>query len=248
MALPARIPGTAVEVEAVDLETSPQPEPAIEGTWPHALSQEPLLRVSDVLEVIGRQFPALTSSKLRFLDSQGLVCPFRTPGGYRLYSPADVERLKFVLRHQRDHYRPLNVIRDMLDSLDSGRLHEPVTVAEIAAAPDDYLSGEELAARGGVSGATLADLEAAGIVAPSVPDGYLPTHLDVVVAARAYLEAGGDVRAVRTLVLAARRESDRARQAAAPVKDVGAAQAARSDFGEAAIAVFSAVVRTGVEH
>ncbi len=214
-------------------------------TWPHALSHEPLLRVSDVLALVQRQFPTLTPSKLRFLDANGLVSPQRTSSGYRQYSPADVERLRFVLRQQRDHYRPLTVIREQLDSLDAGLLHEPVTLAEVGEAPDDYLTAAAVAERGGVAPETLRELEEAGIVAPSVPDGYEPAVLDIVVAAAAYLGAGGDVRALRTLVLAARREADRAEAAAAPLRRRGGgeAEAAASDFGEAAIAAFSAVVR-----
>ncbi|WP_062386763.1 transcriptional regulator FtsR [Demequina iriomotensis] len=221
------------------------PASPLVGTWPHALSHEPMLRVSDVLGLVQRQFPTLTPSKLRFLDSHGLVSPQRTPSGYRQYSPADVERLRFVLRQQRDHYRPLTVIREQLDALDAGRLHEPVTLAEIGEAPDDYLTAAQVAVRGGVSGETLAELEQAGIVAPSVPGGYAAEVLPIVVAAAAYLRAGGDVRALRTLVLAARRESDRAEAHAAPLRrrSGGEAEAAAHEFGEASIAAFSAVVR-----
>ncbi|MDN4481998.1 transcriptional regulator FtsR [Demequina lignilytica] len=223
------------------------PEPLV-GTWPHALSHEPMLRVSDVLALVQRSFPTLTTSKLRFLDSHGLVCPQRTPSGYRQYSPADVERVRFVLRQQRDHYRPLTVIKEQLDALDSGRLHEPVTLQEIGEAPSDYLSAAEVAERGGVSVDVLGELERAGLVAATVPDGYEPAVLDVVVAASAYLAAGGDVRALRTLVLAARREADRADDAAAPLRRRGGgeADARAADFGEAAIAVFSASVRLRV--
>lgn len=223
------------------------PEPLV-GTWPHALSHEPLLRVSDVLGLVQRQFPTLTTSKLRFLDSHGLVSPQRTASGYRQYSPADVERLRFVLRQQRDHYRPLTVIREQLEALDAGRLHEPVTLQEIGEAPSDYLSAAQVAERGGVGVDVLSELEQAGIVAPTVPGGYAPAVLDVVVAASAYLAAGGDVRALRTVVLAARREADRADDAAAPLrrKGGGEADARAAEFGEAAIAVFSASVRLRV--
>ena len=225
----------------------PAAEP-LTGTWPHALSHEPMLRVSDVLTVVQLQFPALSTSKLRFLDSHGLVCPRRTASGYRQYSPADVERLKFVLRQQRDHYRPLTVIKDLLEALDSGRLHEPVTLQEIGDAPSDYLSAAEVAARGAVTPEVLAEIEGAGIIAPTVPDGYEHAVVDIVVAASAYLAAGGDVRALRTLVLAARREVDRAEDAATPLRRRGGgeADARAAEFGEAAIAVFSASVRLRV--
>src|SRR5699024_1877987 len=80
------------------------------GPWPFGVSREPSMRISDVLADLGTEFPAVTSSKLRFLEERGLVEPRRTAGGYRQYSPADVERLRFVLRGQRDRYLPLKVI------------------------------------------------------------------------------------------------------------------------------------------
>ncbi|WP_062520413.1 transcriptional regulator FtsR [Demequina silvatica] len=236
---------TAASPSAAGAGGDARPVEPLSGTWPHALSHEPMLRVSDVLQLVQPQFPTLTPSKLRFLDSHGLVTPERTASGYRQYSPADVERLRFVLRQQRDHYRPLTVIREQLDALDSGRLHEPVTLTEIGEAPDDYLTATAVAERGGVTPEVLGALEEAGIVARTVPDGFEPAVLPTVVAAGAYLDAGGDVRGLRTLVLAARREADRAQAAAAPLrrKGGGEAEAAAGDFGEAAIAAFSAVVR-----
>ena len=111
------------------------PLSAPQGRWPHALPHEPNLRVSDVLALVKREFPALTTSKLRFLDTQGLVAPHRTAAGYRQYSVADVERLRFVLRQQRDHYRPLTVIAQMLADLDSGRAFEAVLPHEVSDEP-----------------------------------------------------------------------------------------------------------------
>ena len=67
------------------------------------------------------EFPDLTPSKLRFLEEQRLVSPARTESGYRKFSPADLERLRFVLSMQRDHYLPLKVIRGYLERLDAGR-------------------------------------------------------------------------------------------------------------------------------
>lgn len=238
--------------QAARRETAPsvardraQDAPVAEGTWPHALSHEPLLRVSDVLGLVQREFPTLTTSKLRFLDSHGLVCPERTPAGYRLYSHADAERLRYVLRQQRDHYRPLTVIKEHLEGLDAGRIHEPVALREVGEETDDLLTSAAVAARAGIEPELLRELEGAGLVAPTVPDGYEPGVLDVVVAAKAYLSAGGDVRALRTLLLAANREADRAEQAAAPLvrRDGDAADGARHAFAESAIAVFSAIVR-----
>lgn len=64
------------------------------------------------------EFPDVTISKIRFLESEGLVAPERTRAGYRQFSAADVERLRYVLAAQRDHYLPLKVIKEQLDSMD----------------------------------------------------------------------------------------------------------------------------------
>lgn len=227
----------------------PSSEPgreALSGRWPHALSHEPLLRVSDVLALIQPEFPALSPSKLRFYDAQGLVSPERTASGYRQYSPADVERLRFVLRQQRDHYRPLTVIAQHLDALDKGTMHERVSPQAVDGEDDDYLTTPELAARAGTTEDSITELAEAGIIQQSVPGAFDRAVLDLVVACGAYIAAGGDVRSLRSLCLAARREADRADAVVAPVRGkgaVGEADEAARELGESAIAVFGACVR-----
>jgi len=219
---------------------------ALTGRWPHALSHEPLLRVSDVLALIQPEFPALTPSKLRFFDAQGLVSPGRTAAGYRQYSAADVERVRFVLRQQRDHYRPLTVIAQHLDALDKGTMHERVSPHAIDGQDDDYLTVPQLAERAGLPEATIDELADAGIIRQSVPGAFDRDVLDLVVACGAYLAASGDVRSLRSLCLAARREADRADAVVAPARGrgaVGEAQESARELGESAIAVFGACVR-----
>jgi DNA-binding transcriptional MerR regulator len=74
--------------------------------------------IGDVLNQLRDEFPDITISKIRFLESQGLVEPERTPSGYRKFYPADVERLRFILREQREHFLPLKVIKERLDEVD----------------------------------------------------------------------------------------------------------------------------------
>ncbi len=84
--------------------------------------------VASIGSVLGRlksEFPDVSISKIRFLESEGLVTPHRTPSGYRQFSAADVERLRYVLAAQRDHYLPLKVIKEHLDAIDRGL--EPAT-------------------------------------------------------------------------------------------------------------------------
>jgi DNA-binding transcriptional MerR regulator len=76
--------------------------------------------IGDVLDQLRPEFDDITISKIRFLESQGLIDPERTPSGYRKFSASDVERLRFILRQQREHFLPLKVIKERLDQLDQG--------------------------------------------------------------------------------------------------------------------------------
>ena len=215
------------------------------GTWPHSLSHEPLLRVSDVLNAVGNEFPALTLSKLRFLDTQGLVCPRRTGGGYRHYSPADVERLRFVLRQQRDHYRPLTVIAERLDALDRGEEHEGIAPREVGEGEPRWMSADQLAARAGTDAETVALLVSEGIVQEGLPGRFPRADVEVARAAGEYLEAGGDVRALRAVRHAAAQEADRLKAAVAPLRAKGEREEAGEVVGarsHAATRLFAAVV------
>jgi DNA-binding transcriptional MerR regulator len=108
-----------------------------------------LLSIGQVLARLTPDFPALTSSKLRFLEVQGIVSPTRTESGYRKFSPADLERLRLALTLQRDHYLPLAVIRDYLADLDAGRNPAPPTsIPSMTDAPRRYRRDELLTAAG----------------------------------------------------------------------------------------------------
>ena len=78
------------------------------------MSARAYLSIGDVLTLLREEFPDITISKIRFLESQGLVNPERSPSGYRKFYDHDVERLRWVLRQQREHFLPLRVIRDRL--------------------------------------------------------------------------------------------------------------------------------------
>jgi len=78
------------------------------------VSTRTYLSIGDVLSLLRQEFPDITISKIRFLESQGLVDPERSPSGYRKFYEPDVERLRWVLRQQREHFLPLKVIRDRL--------------------------------------------------------------------------------------------------------------------------------------
>ncbi|MGH9288194.1 MAG: MerR family transcriptional regulator, partial [Acidimicrobiales bacterium] len=73
------------------------------------------LSIGEVLSLLQEEFPDVTISKIRFLESQGLLDPERTPSGYRKFYEADIDRLRWILRQQKEHYLPLKVIKDRLD-------------------------------------------------------------------------------------------------------------------------------------
>ena len=74
------------------------------------------LSIGEVLGLLLEEFPDVTISKIRFLESQGLIEPERTPSGYRKFYEADVELLRLILREQREHFLPLRIIKDRIDS------------------------------------------------------------------------------------------------------------------------------------
>jgi DNA-binding transcriptional MerR regulator len=82
------------------------------------VSNRTYLSIGDVLSLLRQEFPDVTISKIRFLESQGLVNPERSPSGYRKFYSHDVDRLRWVLRQQREHFLPLKVIRDRLAETD----------------------------------------------------------------------------------------------------------------------------------
>lgn len=106
-----------------------------------------LLSIGQVLARLTPDFPDLTSSKLRFLEVQGIVTPSRTESGYRKFSQADIERLRLGLTLQRDHYLPLSVIREQLDeaSTESAALTAPPSITPT---PRRYRRNELLSAAG----------------------------------------------------------------------------------------------------
>jgi len=83
------------------------------------------LSIGEVLGLLLDEFPDVTISKIRFLESQGLIEPERTPSGYRKFSTAEIDRLRFILREQRENYLPLKVIRNRLEGDTSDGMIRP---------------------------------------------------------------------------------------------------------------------------
>ncbi|HEY1990393.1 MAG TPA: MerR family transcriptional regulator [Acidimicrobiales bacterium] len=102
------------------------------------MSGRSYLSIGDVLTLLRQEFPDVTISKIRFLESQGLVNPERTPSGYRKFYEQDVERLRWVLRQQREHFLPLKVIKDRLgDDANGSESSTPAETGGVAAPRSD---------------------------------------------------------------------------------------------------------------
>jgi DNA-binding transcriptional MerR regulator len=136
--------------------------------------------IGEVLVSVKTEFPDITISKIRFLEAEGLIEPERTPSGYRKFYVQDVDKLKSILRMQRDEYLPLKVIKERLlkgddadDDVVSAEDPEGAgAVEELADAPTGLqMSIEEMSAATGVEKERIRELESYGIVCSHGPEG-----------------------------------------------------------------------------
>ncbi|GAA3782898.1 MerR family transcriptional regulator [Streptomyces coacervatus] len=193
-----------------------------------AATDSGLMSIGTVLNVLRDEFPEVTISKIRFLESEGLIEPQRTASGYRKFSADDVERLGHVLRMQRDHYLPLKVIREHLDAMERGEAVPLPTVGrprdgepllEISEGPTAARIGKaELLAAAGIGERELEEWESYGLVAP-LPDGAYDA--ETVNVASLVVELGRfgiEPRHLRAMKAAADREAGLVDQVVAPLK------------------------------
>lgn len=185
------------------------------------------MNIGEVLARLRGEFPDITVSKIRFLESEGLIEPERAPSGYRRFTYADIERLRFILNAQRDHYLPLRVIKDHLDMSDRGTgpvelgttgLRTPRALVA-AGAPDTLpapLTRDTLLAAAGITGEQLDELETYGLVRCEA-GRYDPVALVVARTAAALDRYGLAPRHLRVLKAAADREVALIEQAVAPL-------------------------------
>jgi DNA-binding transcriptional MerR regulator len=187
-----------------------------------------LMSIGTVLNVLRDEFPEVTISKIRFLESEGLIEPQRTPSGYRKFSPGDVERLGHVLRMQRDHYLPLKVIREHLDAMERGeavplpvlgRQRDGETALEAPEGPTAVRIGRaELLAAAEIGERDLEEWESYGLIAPLADGVY---DAEAVTVASLIVELGRfgiEPRHLRVMKAAADREAGLVDQVVAPLK------------------------------
>ncbi|MCZ2402332.1 MerR family transcriptional regulator [Paenarthrobacter sp. Z7-10] len=200
-----------------------------------------IFNIGEVLAQLSEDFSSVTASKIRFYEEKGLITPQRTPAGYRQFREADVERLRFILALQRDHYLPLKVIRDYLDAIDRGEGPEnlPPGVSIAPRMVSDELAGElksrtrslspdQLRAESGASAELLDALLSYGLI--SSQDGrFDDAALHIAKACTALSAHGLEPRHLRPFQAAAEREFGLVERVVAPlVSRRDAASAARA--------------------
>jgi DNA-binding transcriptional MerR regulator len=126
------------------------------------------MSIGEVLVMLKTEFRDVTISKIRFLEGEGLIDPERTPSGYRKFYDKDIERLRTILRMQRDEYLPLKVIKDRLENKEEDGAAKPALAPveeEIATPPTGlHMSEEELAVATGVDKNRIRELESFGLL------------------------------------------------------------------------------------
>lgn len=203
-------------------KTSPQQPAARAG----AKTTAKTMSIGVVLNRLREEFPDVTVSKIRFLESEGLITPQRTASGYRRFTDDDVERLRYILVTQRDNYLPLKVIREQLDAMDSGQVTaimsaakaEPIVSPEtFRAAPATRLTDVDLAQQANTAESTVAELVKAGLLTPDATGHFSADDVRVVTTALALSEFGLDTRHLKSLRTAAGRQADLISQVVEPV-------------------------------
>lgn len=190
--------------------------------------------IGQVLRVLKGDFPEISVSKIRYLEGEGLIAPERTAAGYRRFTERDVERLKYILTVQRDHFLPLKVIREHLAKMDRGltppSVETPAPTLSPPPAPTDgmrtprrlpegdvRLSRNELLQATGLPESMLTELERQRVIHTHRGSRFYSREAVVVgLVARKFAEYGLDARHLRVFQQAASREVALIEQALAP--------------------------------
>ncbi|MFE0513420.1 MerR family transcriptional regulator [Streptomyces sp. NPDC058964] len=227
-----------------------------------AATDSGLMSIGTVLNVLRDEFPEVTISKIRFLESEGLIEPQRTPSGYRKFSSGDVERLGHVLRMQRDHYLPLKVIREHLDAVERGEavqlpvMGRPRDGKDVLGSTDTptvaRIGRAQLLAAADVDESTLEEWESYGLIAP-LEDGAYDAEAVTVASLVAELGRFGiEPRHLRVMKAAADREAGLVDQVVAPLKrhrnpqTRAHAQARTKELAALTVRLHAALVKTAL--
>jgi DNA-binding transcriptional MerR regulator len=185
---------------------------------------ENTLSIGEVLSMLKKDFSDVSISKIRFLETEGLITPSRTASGYRRFDTHDVARLRSILTLQRDQYLPLKVIKDQLDAdQEQAGLAAPVATG-VGVRPDDFRPGAgkirltrlELAHETSLSETLIAALEKDGLVWTSAAGHYDEDAVQICMIAAKLSEFGVEARHLRSFRVVANRESGLVEQIATP--------------------------------
>ena len=174
------------------------------------MSDADLLSIGEVINELREEFPDVSVSKIRFLESQGLVDPHRTSSGYRQFGSEEMARIRFILQQQRDHFLPLKVIKSKLTLWERGEdasaAAEHGDVIEPAGQP---LSRADLLKRSSLDDKELDELIAARIISPIEGSDVFPPEAGIIGSeARRLLDLGLEPRHLRAVKLAVEKESE----------------------------------------
>jgi DNA-binding transcriptional MerR regulator len=199
------------------------------------------MSIGEVLDAVRSDFPDVSISKIRFLETEGLISPERTPSGYRKFYEDDVRRLRYVLSLQKEQFLPLRVIKERLqkngvgEAKASGKSSSAPVEEPDQALPDlsgAHLSREELQKASGLSAAQLANLEDFGLLSPGEAGEFDENDLLLATAFSGFFGYGAEARHLKMYKQFADRESAFFEQIVAPVarkKDPdGSVEAGRS--------------------
>jgi DNA-binding transcriptional MerR regulator len=223
-----------------------------------AVPARSLLSIGEVLQTLRGDFPDVTISKIRFLESEGLVEPARTPSGYRKFSHQDVDRLRYVLSAQRDQYLPLRVIKEHLDAIDRG-LDVPSQPrgrgVDLSGGDNSEvrLSRSELIRAAGIDSDLLDQIEDFGLVARRAGSAHYDGDALAVASTIAEMRAYGlEPRHLRAFRTGAEREAGLVEQVVAPLlrqRDPEArarAEEVAREMGALSVRLHTALVRTAL--
>ncbi len=192
------------------------------------MPDQEVLSIGEVINRLRDDFPDVSVSKIRFLESQGLIDPKRSDSGYRQFDAQDLARLRFILRQQRDHFLPLKVIKSKLTLWERGedlesKLAESGQLGQEGAEP---LSREDVLKRSGLSETELDELIDASVIRPIGDSAVFPIDAGVAaLEAKRLMDQGLEPRHLRTIRVSVDREADLLRQLTAPLLRANNAEA-----------------------
>lgn len=178
------------------------------------------LSIGEVILLLRDDFPDVSVSKIRFLESQGLIDPDRTTSGYRQFDRDDLARIRFILQQQRDHFLPLKVIKSKLTLWERGEESEMASEDRPPTLEDagEPLDEAGLLKRSGLSKRQLGELVATGLIRPVDGSQVYPPEAGIIATeAKRLIDMGLEPRHLRTIKLSAEREADLLNQLAAPL-------------------------------